>query len=155
MRYCPSCDINGVYPYTKWTPAVAGCVGDFCAGDFCMNDRVSEICHVYIVKGRYVVDTMDPDDSRFVLRMLYMSDDGVECFSPRPEHLTLWQLLVNAMEREAKQTKLPYTFNPAMWGATFPRRTGELVERSRAVVVTDLTDKLPVVLSRIVCEYYL
>ena len=85
---------------------------------------------------------MDPDVGRFAFRTLYMSDDGVECLSPKAYHLKLWQLLVNAMEREAKQISFPYTFNPELWIQTFPRRTAELVEKSRATVATALTDKL-------------
>ncbi len=118
-----------------------------------MGDRAGEVRHIYIVKGKYVVNMVDPDDSRFALRMLYMSDDGVECFSPRPEHLKLWQLLVNAMEREAEQIDFPHIFNPAMWVATFPRRTAVLVEKSLEKVAEALSDKLLADLVGIVCEY--
>ena len=107
--------------------------------------------YTYIHGGRYRFDT-SPDPHRCMCGWgLFPDDDGVRCCSASTLHEDLWRRLINAMEKEAKDGILVV----ANWAPTFPRRTAELVERSRGVAAAALADKLPAVLIGIVSAYFL
>jgi len=102
--------------------------------EFHICETYDIIHHTFIVAGAYKFRNLVPSDRSFH----HVGDDAACC----PHHAHLWKLLVATMEASAAAG----TFDPAMWAPTFPKRTVELVERSRAIVAAALDDKLPVVL---------
>jgi hypothetical protein len=146
-RYCPSCDLAGLIPYTVFTNP--GSAIEFCERD--INPLQKNNSHrTFVAHGAYAFSPIPFDKlCKTGCCEKYPNDDGVECCSPSLEHVDLWELLVGAIEKEAAAG----IFDPDMWAPTFPRRAAELVKKSREVAVAALVDKLPAVLVGVVVSY--
>lgn len=143
VRYCPSCDLAGLSPYTEWKPCklVFGML--MCVGGNGTND--THATHIY--SGRYAFYTYKSHTIH--QEAAWPDDDGVNHSSFISQHHDMRDLLIGAMEREAAAG----TFEVANWALTFPKRTRELVELRKKAAAAALADKLPVVLVEIVSAY--
>jgi hypothetical protein len=150
-RYCPSCDKAGL-AYTMWKGADSE-VND---NDYCEYDSpIHNEHYTYMLNGRYLLDVTGLG-ARCLRGCSYVVpfDDGVRCCQIIPAHTDLWRLLVDAMEKEAKQGS-PVAFDPETWKMNFPRRTAELVVMFMEKAAAALADKLPAVLVGIISEYFI
>lgn len=158
MRYCPSCDLAGLAPYTIWTGGQYVDGGQY---EQCENDGHTEDAdranggHIRGVIGVYHNTYMEEKAYRILCgRVNCSNDEGelvVRCSDVECVCKSLFKLLVGALEREA----LLGTLAPNEWLKTFPKRTSELVAMSREKAAAVLVDELPVVLARIIVEYFI
>jgi hypothetical protein len=126
IRYCPSCDLKGLPPYTMWVGQKDGLDDtEYCEHDSQMHNEH----YTYMLHGEYWFGMCGVDGRclRGCPRVIPF-DDGVRCCQLIPAHLDLWQSLVDAMEKEAKQES-PVAFDPETWEINFPRRTAEPLKK--------------------------
>jgi len=152
-RYCPSCavarasnDARVGDAYTCWEPMGFGPSEGARFTGRCEHDDQDHSTYLY--KGKYVFDWVN---NRCCCAIVCPDDNGVRCCSATGAGHDLWGLLVAAMEKEADDGVLEVM----NWLFTFPRRTIELVRRSRRMAAEALADELPVVLVGIVCDYFM
>ena len=141
-RYCPSCDLEGMPPYTIWVAVKHEDIGWY---DKCVNDQYEddgESYHpAYIQDGAYYVMCKGVSHDNVIIdRMCEV--DSCDCSK-------IIKLLLDALRRETDNG----TFDPAMWAPTFPKHTIKMVGWSRKVAQVALVDQLPLVLVKIVVSY--
>jgi hypothetical protein len=146
-RYCPSCAGIHENAYTTWEKTESlGCEYEYCEHD----DRTTNKHYTFIIDGEYWFDIVEVGDFCGTgCDAVRLFDDGVECCRPVLVHADLWELMIDAIGKEATAG----TFDPAMWKANLPRRTFELVEVIKKAAAAALADKLPPVLVGIVSAY--
>jgi len=157
VRYCPSCAVSHVGDdarvgdYTKWRSADT--ISETWPGvyEYCEYDDRSHNAHcAFIVDGEYWFDIFELGDVCWNgCEAAQPYDDGVSCCYQLSVHLDLWQLMVDAMEREANAGVL----DVEKWSANFPKRVAVLVAMSKERAAAALADKLPAVLSGTVLAY--
>lgn len=145
MRYCPSCDLAGLTPYTIWSSV--GVWKDQCENDKFGIESSPADHHIYVHRGAYVAMcyTYPARGSPLVAHIAQHAGEYCHC-------KTIVASLMSALEREARQELLG-TFNPAMWALTFPKETIKMVGWSRKAAQAALVSQLPLVLAKIVIGY--
>lgn len=157
MRYCASCDLAGLTPYTRWMGGqyVDGGWYEQCENDTYSGDPHADIAgiidnhHVFHENGAYRIVC-----SGNLSVVNCSNDEGELTLVCRTDYClcdTLFALMAGALEREAAEG----TLDPEEWFKTFSRRTGELVAMSREKAAVAMIDKLPTVLIGVVTEYFM
>jgi hypothetical protein len=144
-RYCPSCDLKGLAPYTAWV--LMEFDGDYY--EQCENDTRDEDSDIDSDHNTYM------EDGSYMIMCCLINRGNIpgglklQCRVEGCVCMKLFSLLWKAIKREADAG----IFDPAMWAPTFPHRTVELMEQSRAVATAALANELPAVLICVVVDY--